>query len=748
MNDKIKVALIIICQLFALLSSAGCKNNRYINIPTNIHPNSNVDLVNCSQYYADKKREACSYIGDDDLFELHTSDRNQDISAYYKQNRLYVSVENPNGETDTVVKTTTGINIVYIDFAILNDYQLLALASDSMGNTLVINIKEGITSEYIGVVADGTISTIKSCDKGFLLIGDNSLILYDESMNVKNNYRSDSAILGATTIGDTLFTVETDNVAQTESVQQKDFIYSYQFRCKAIELATMKVNTESLLCQHSNIEASYRHLGDADVMALDNERLLLSLYEGIYEVNIFDGDVGTILNTYDYGAISSACFISCDELLKIHLSYFDIIEEQCVDVISTVMRGEFEKTRIVAGILGSVDCEELFQYVNRGKNDIYICLDKVGNDGFETTDYINMMTNESFDLLVFDDKLRDVLVQGDYLLDLNTSDLDKGKLSKNTSGLMDFYIFPNYSIKAYLYNTKYWNDDTSKYLFDHDDANEIFANQTVRKIVDEYYGIIQQDIEENGQVSVNIVSDLLELCSQFNMDYYESQPLFFEIKDGKLIYNAVDVGSVEQLYSFYCNYPDCLGYCAPWGYDSIAINPDYYIGVSTGSSYINECVSVLDMLLEEEVQIHLSFPVNSNAQSIQVNSFVESLDKDSAGRIISEYPVLSDEEMKNLSQYYDEITRDMINGTHKENNDTEYEYYNVVPLLDNNSLYEYRIMAMSFITDAHEIYGVNDAVLKILIEEVNSFLNESKDADQAAEVICNRINLYIAETGN
>ena len=366
-----------------------------------------------------------------------------------------------------------------------------------------------------------------------------------------------------------------------------------------------------------------------------------------------------------------------------------------------------------------------------------------GNDN----SYIDILSGDPYDLVVFGEELKKALIQGGYLLDTDSVGVDKTILSSNLTGLMDYCIFPQYSVKAYFYDNTLWNGDPASYLSAANDAKEIFANQTVRMLIEEYAGIVYRELETEGQLSKDTALNLLELCDEYSIDYYESEPLINEISDGNVIYNSVEVGSLEQLYSLYCLYPEHFGYCAPLGSDSPLIVPEYYIGVYSGTTYPLECGEILNLLLDSRLQDYMSFPVNNDSLVTHIDGVISSIDKEYAEELISEFPVLSDSEVQEVSDYYDRLIRDMTNGNHTEDAYPVFASYTVRPLYDSESLDSLRDVAGELISGSYEVYSADQELIDILAGEVNAYLSGAKDIDQAADVICSRVDLYYSQVG-
>ena len=746
-NACIRAVILSGCLVFVLLFTPSCQSKQCLAVYSNVHPESKVDFIDFEKYYQNQRLNAANYLGAENIMELHTYDRGYDISAYYIQSRLFVVITDCEGFEVTTVKTDSFINTMYIDFAFLDDCQIIAVALDSFGNTLIMNVTDNAITDYIGVESAEMISAIKSCKDGFILIGDHSISKYDSGFNLKNTFATDSVICGVAVFEDRIIVIES-SYDKKQISNEDEYAYCYVFLCKVVNQSTLKTEKERSICQYTNNTAAYQHYKDVDVFAVDKDCILLSLREGIYEIDLVSGTTKPILNTFDYGAGSSSSIVFSGEKLMIQLSYFDIFDDKYIDVIAFVTRSESAKEKIVAGVLGDVDCESLFQYINRSKSDIYICIDKIGKDSFASGDYVNIVSRNDFDLVVFNDELKKPLLQNGYLLNINSYGFNKEVLSDNVSGLMEYYVFPEYSVKTYFYNTNYWKDDPVSYLHkDISTAKEIYANQSVQMIINEYYGIIQKELDICGQVSEITIKSLLELCSQYNLDYYESEPLVLEIMSGNLVYNCVSVSCFEELYSIYCHYSQHLGYCAPLGYDTPAIIPSYYIGISVNSSQISNCICILNMLIDNDIQDHMSFPVNKDSINFQMNNLMNNFDKEYAATIISKYPLLSDSENSALSDYYDEIARSIINGTNGEDKIPEFQPYIVSPLIDEKSLLDYQGISLRFITSSSDLYYVNMDIINILYEETNAFLYGTVDINQATAVLCDRINLYVAEVG-
>ena len=739
-----KYLLIAAIQLLIVLIIAGC--NKDISIYSNIHPDTGVTFIDDEQYYHEQKDTAEAIIGHSDLSELHTADRGKDISAYYSGNELCLCVADSSGNVENVYDIKNEIGVSYIDFAFGGPDRIFALAVDSSGNQLIFDISGDDITSCVGIESDYLFSAINAFDAGLLITGDHCVKKYDNSLNPCGIYTSDNTILGAAAGDDSVYIIETEQLQNEQTAGKNGYSYVYNLALKKLKLSDMTVREDKEICLYTDLETVLHHFGDADLIAADSDKMLLSLCTGVFQIDLRSSEAIPVVNTYDYGVISAPVFISCGTSLKLRSTYYDITKGGLVDTVTEIVPGTSEKKRINACILGECECEALFQYVNRNRCDYYICMNKAiapGNDN----SYIDILSGDPYDLVVFGEELRKPLIQGGYLLNLDSVGVDKTVLSSNLSDLMDYCIFPQYSVKAYFYDNALWNGDPASYLSAANDAKEIFANQTVRMLIEEYAGIVYRELETEGQLSKDTVLNLLELCDEYSVDYYESEPLINEISDGNVIYNSVEVGSLEQLYSLYCQYPEHFGYCAPLGFDSPAIVPEYYIGVYSGTAYSLECGEILNLLLDSRLQDYMSFPVNNDSLVSRIDGFISSIDKEYAEELISEFPVLSDSEAQEVADYYDRLIRDMTNGNHTEDAYPVFASYTVRPLYDSESLDSLRDVAGELISGSYEAYSADQELIDILSGEVNAYLSGAKDIDQAADVICSRVDLYYSQVG-
>ena len=744
MKHKVQTFALVICQVFIALFIPGCQRSKSITISSIDHPDCDISFTEYEQYYSDQRKDAVAFIGTDTVSEFHTADSGCDISAYYALGKLYVKITDPDGNEKMSVNAEYNLDLSFHGFALIDDRQLLALISDPSGNDMTAIIDQGLITDLYGVELQSYVNDVISCDGGYLLATENSIASFKADGKSDKLYSTDNTICGVASKGRKIYTVESKPSTEPQTGRPGDTMQLNKLKLKELDLTSMSVKREIIIDYYSN---NFEELlyGDASLFVKDDKHLLLSTREGIFDVDIEKCEAKTIVNTYDYGTELPPYIISDNGQLKTAM-YYTGLDNQDAVAVSIINPSENAKKKISVCILGELYNENIFQYANRSGAGYYICLDKAVNGRFAAKDYLDIITNKTYDLIVFDDQLKDPLISEGYLLNLDNSSLNKDVINDGLSGLMDYCIFPEYSVNAYLYNDKFLDEDSLKELSYMDlDAKEIFAGQTTETIVDEYCGIILKEIDDKGSLSGETVHEMLNLCSKYRDDYYETESAAYEIQSGNMVFNSLTVRSVEELYSYFCYYPHCLGFCAPWGYESLAVNPGYYVGVSSSSSNVDDCIKILDLLLSDEVQRKMSFPVNKDSMQSQIDGFVNSLDKEKAGKILAEYTLFSDSE---FDAYIDEINRiigEMSNGTH--NATSEEEQVSVIdPLCDKDSLEEFRTKAREFVADNNTLYRFDRTIYTILIEETNTYLSRNGDADQTVKVICDRVNKHVSES--
>ena len=696
------------------------------------------------QYYSHQRKDAVAFIGTDAVSEIHTADSGCDISAYFALGKLYVKITDPDGNEIMSVNAEYNLDLSFHGFALIDNRQLLALVSDSSGNDLTAIIEQGLITDLYGVDLQYYVNDVISCEGGYLLATEHSIASYKKDGKSNKLYSTDNTICGIASKGRKLYTVERGLTTEPRTDRTRETLQLNHLTLKELDLPSLSVKRETVIDYYSNNFEEFSY-GDANLYVNDDQHLLLSTREGIFDVDIEKCEAETIVNTYDYGTEFASVIISDNGLLKT-MMYYTGLDNKGVAAVSIINPSEKTKKKISVCILGELYNERFFQYANRSGNGYYICLDKAVNGRFEVKDYLDVITNNTYDLFVFDGQLKAPLINGGYLLNLDNSDLNKNVLNDGLSSLMEYCIFPEYSVNAYLYNDNILDEASLKKLSYSDiDAKEIFAGQTVETIIDEYCGIILKEIEDNGSLSQETVLEMLNLCAKYRDDYYETGSAAYEIQSGNMIFNSLIISSIEELYSYYCYYPHCLGFCAPWGYDSLAVNPRYYVGISSSCSNVDDCIDILDLMLSDEVQSNMSFPVNGDSMFCQIDGFINSLNKEKAGKILSEYALFSDSEFDAYVEEINRIIGEMSNGTHNEVPE-ERPVSGIDPLCDKDSLEEFRTKAMEFVSDNNTVYRFDRTIYEILIEETNSFLSRQDDADQTVKVICDRVNKHVSES--
>lgn len=745
MKHKVQTAIVVFCFLLTVLFVPGCSNSKSIAINSKEHPNCDVNFTELDRYYSKQRNDAISYIGSESITEVHTDDRGYDISAYYCLGKLCVNVIDSRGSEIISIKTEYSLDLVFEGFAITDDMKLIALASDSAGRGMIANLNQGMTTEFYGLDSQYS-EDIKSFDMGYCVISENDVVAFNKEGKSTNSYFSESTILGVSVKGKKLYLVENKPGSGALEDQNSAVAYYNQLLLKELELPSMKLKRETMLNCFFNSFSQFDHYWDVELFAEDDSKLLLSTQDGIFEVDMVEGKATAIVNTYDYGTYYPPEIVSDKDYLKVRMFYSDI-DGNDKEAVSEIHPSDKPKKKISVSILGELSYESFFQYVNRNTKEYYICLDKTINGRFEQKDYIDIITNRSYDLIVFDDDLKDALQQEEYLLNLNNLGIDKTCLTDGLSDLMEYCVFSEYSVEAYLYNSAIWSQGTiDKKSYLDSDVKELFADQTVKTIVEEYYGIIQREIDNKGSLSQETVVDMLDICRKYNKDYYETESMTSEILKGSMVFNNVDIGSIEELYSYFCYYPYCLGVCAPWGYDSLPATPPCYIGICSSSANVTDCVEILNLLLSEEVQKNMNIPVNKNALIYRIDSFVETIDKEKASKIVSDYALYSDSEWAVIEEEINETVGEMMNGTH-EVDDTRKSAPNIKPLCDKESLVEFRKLSSSLFSRNVVIYKSDKTVINILMEETNTYLCQQGDINESAKIISNRVNTYISESG-
>ncbi len=735
----------IITILLTCLFVPGCSKDKRISITSKEHPDCDIRFTEYDKYYSNYRNDAISYIGSDVISEIHTQDSGYDISAYYGLGKLCVTVTDSERKEIISLKTAYTLALDFEGFAIMDDHKLVALASDSSGRGMIANLKQDKTTDFYGLDSSNVAWDIKSFDTGYVVISNHHVATFDKDGKSTGSYMTERVILGASTRGKKLYLVEsgTRNAVPEDSI--KNDSYYNQLSLKEIELPLMKIKRETAIDYYSNNIEQFEHYGDIELFADGDSKVLLSTSQGIYDIDIAKEQITTIVNTYDYGTYCPTIIVSNNDILKAQLFYSDIDGNDKESFIE-IRPSDTPKKKISVSILGELSYESFFQYANRNTNDFYICLDKTVNGRLETRDYIDIISNHSYDLIVFDDGLEKSLINGDYLLNLNNLGINITDLNDGLSDLMEYYIFSEYSVKAYLYNNEVWSKEaieTMSYM--ESDTKELFADQTVKTIVGEYYGIIQNEIDTNGSLSQDTVLEMLSICTRYNKDYYETESMTSEILKGSMVFNNVDIDSVEELYSYYCYYPHILGFCAPWGYDFMPITPPCYIGICSSSTNINDCVAILNLLLSEDVQKNMSIPVNKNALNYQIDNLIGAINEEKALKILSDYALYSDSEWTAYEEEINKTIGEMMNGTRTEVNQRE-SVMNVNPLYDKASLEEFRALSTLFFSKNDIIFRFDKTIFDLLIEETNSYLSRQEDINQAAKKICNRINTHVSET--
>lgn len=745
-KHKVQTTIVAFCFLLIFLFVPGCSKSKSIAVNAKAHPDCDVNFTDFDSYYSAQRNDAISHIGSDSITELHTDDRGYDISAYYGLGKLCVNVIDSQGKELISVKTEYNLDLVFDGFAITDNLNMIALASDSSGRGMIANLNQGMTTAFYGVNSQYSVDDIKSFDMGYCIISENDVVAINKEGKITNSYFSDSTILGVSVKGKKLYLVESKPGNGVLEDQSSAVAYC-QLLLKELDLPSMKLKRETVLNCSFNSYPQFEHYWDVKLFAEDNSQVLLSTQDGIFEVDMAEGKATTIVNTYDYGTLYPPEIVSDKGFLKVRMFFSDIDGNE-KEVVSEIRPSDTPKKEISVNILGELSYESFFQYANRNTKEYYIRIDKTINGRFEQKDYIDIIANHSYDLIVFDDDLKDTLQEGNYLLNLNNLGIDKTGLNDGLSDLMEYCVFPEYSMEAYLYNSEIWSQgaiDKKSYL--DSDAKEIFADQTAKTIVEEYYGIIQREIDTKGSLSQETVLDMLDMCRKYNKDYYETESMTSEIMKGSMVFNRVDIRSIEELYSYFCYYPHCLGLCVPWGYDYLPITSPCYIGICSSSKNVTDCVEILNLLLSEDVQKNMRIPVNKNALIYRIDNFVETIDKEKASKIIFDYALYSDSEWAVIEEEINETIAEITNGTHHVVDDNRKSASNIKPLCDRDSMVEFRKFSALLFSRNVAIYKSDKTIINILIEETNTYLGRKGDINETAKIICNRINTHVSETG-
>ena len=375
--------------------------------------------------------------------------------------------------------------------------------------------------------------------------------------------------------------------------------------------------------------------------------------------------------------------------------------------------------------------------------------------GLSDDEYAEIITNDSFDVLVYDDTIKNDLITNGYLRSLNELDIDLDGVMEDMRELMYwndnmYYIFPDYSVNMNVYNSNIWNDivDDAE-LLSVTGAKELFANQDITMMAEQYCGILVNEYETSGSVSYQTIQEYLLLCSAYESDYYESDTMISSIFNGDFIYLSERINNIEQFYSVFCYFGGNIGFRGPLGFDAPVIIPHSYISVSSSTNKVEECKEILEFFLEVDIQNTFELPVNEASLRAAIDQFISGCTEENAEQYILDYPLYSDCDNTIISNEYTILAEAMQNGTHTEDMEGSMSSNNLPNgiriLVDEYELNLFGNLFYDAISSSNKTLYVDSELIQIMEEEATAYASNSENIDYRAEILYERVMLYINE---
>lgn len=723
MNKSKCFVLVLLTALSCSLLNACSFAEKVINFAVNEHPVCKADFEAVEDYWSGCNNEVNVSDDKSDLNLVLSCDNGEFIMSSSLADNLNLSVLDSEQNSVCSYNIKNSLQLSFYSFSSSQDERIFGLANDEKNMTYIAELEESGIRSYLEVEDDCTYTDIMSTSNGFIISGSQALKVFDSELQLRSYYCSEGEILGVTVFEKSIFVVE--KTADSVCIRKLD-----KNGCKVRSEWNLPVEQFS----------KFHYYDSVALYAKDESVIYVSTTDAIFQLDLSKRTSKTIVNVGDYGLENSPFIIYADEtMIKALVYYYDVIRGKYVDCIAFFEPGTLEqnKTVITAAMLADNNYGEYFQYINRNNADFYICIDQFTE--LNAVDYAELLSNDSFDLLLFDGNNAKNLVDGDFLLNLSV-------YSSNSKNV--YYDYYEYDIHAYFYNSDLWNKGFDlKGLSGDELAPELFANQTQKMLAKEYANVICNNYHNSGEISQDIISDYIDLCLHYSSSYFEEQPIHNEIKNGSFIYLNSEIHSIAEFYSVFCYFDGSVGIANPWGYDATVLIPKCYIGIASESENKDDCLKILEVFRSEEIQNSFELPVNSDCLAKKLDDFIADLDEETAGNVLTSYPLYSDGELQQVSGDIDAIIHAMEDGSHNEDMDSQKTKLPVGlrPLTDKKSLNKFGEFVFDCVRNGVERSTEDQELIEILVEEADSYISNGRcdaDSDRAKEVLFSRVYMY------
>lgn len=635
----------------------------------------------------------------------------------------------------------------FIDVIKTSDDSYIFLAIDSDLDYLLMPIKNHELIEFINIGNEYQYSNLFCDSKNNLYIASSECVIQLDNMyEKKNDYIFKGPASKCVWDNDLLYYIES-----TYEFDEKQLIANRIVSINSLSLPSLKKTVVADITCASNFIAEELYID----MLVDEDDVIFTLENGIYCYSRGNGKTEMLLNAIDYG-FEDIDLLSYDgEKVEFYTNYYTSSGEYKNSNVSfNRSNNSDEKQKIIVGVFSYGDCIRAFEEINRKESEYYICVVNYNMYNSSVDDYINLINGkDDLDMIVFDKTMYPIFNNADFLLDLNTLNIDYGELidsirqTTEVSGSR-YSMFTSFDIRLLAYNTDLFeNDDLLPENALKNNTINLTGNQSIESLVDTYYGIFNKEIQLNGKVSENTVKSFLELCNECSKSDCNEYSMIKEISTGEILFNDLRISSVEQFYAMASYYGPNLGIANPWGYDSVGIIPDDFFGICSGSDNVDICIEVINELLSEEIQDSLDFPVNKNSFDKKLANLTAMNDEE-VNSLLLEYRIRSTYEEKDYINLIEQLVSLMQSGIHQsyDTSDEDESFLKEIHYISGDDFEEYVIEILpDIIDDASSVIIMDNQVVNILISEAKECLYEGKSIESVSKSATNRINLYLDE---